>query len=261
MEQTKVPVLYDAHVHLSDTHYLREMGYVLLGMERMRIAACCVSTNPTDSADTMRLAETSGLVLPFVGIHPQFAGSEDPETICEMAAARRPSGIGEIGLDPTYDDVPPSRQRHVFSVQLALAERLGIPVSVHSRKSLGDVLDTLTSYRCRTLLHWFDGSKGMLRRAMDMDMYVSYGPLMVYAQDKRRLMSLTRPDRVLAETDGPVPFSRCFSQLPAHVAFLPSVVFAMSETLGLTYADMLDMLYANTRSYLGAGTESGLPAG
>ena len=101
----------------------------------------------------------------------------------------------------------------------------------------------------------------MLRRAMDMDMYVSYGPLMVYAQDKRRLMSLTRPDRVLVETDGPVPFSRCFSQLPAHVAFLPSVVFAMSETLGLTYADVLGMLDSNTRSYLRAGTEPGLPAG
>ena len=226
------------------------MGYILLGMERMRMAACCVSTNLADSADTMRLASMSRLVLPFVGVHPQFAGSDDPASIERMAAVGSPLGIGEIGLDPTYD-VPAEEQMSVFTTQLALAERLRLPVSVHSRKSLDGVLDTLTSYRCRALLHWFDGSKGRLRRAMDMGLYVSYGPLAVYAEDKRRLLSLTHPDRILVETDGPVPFSRCFSQLSAHVAFLPSVVFAASEILGRTYEDTLETLESNTRAYLG----------
>lgn len=242
--------MYDAHIHLSDPHYLHEMEYTLLGMRRMNIAACCVSTNLTDSASTMRLASMSRLVLPFVGVHPQFAGSDDPDGIERMAATGSPSGIGEIGLDPTYG-VPAEEQMHVFTAQLALAERLRLPVSVHSRKSLDRVLDTLTSYSCRTLLHWFDGSKGRLRRAMDMGMYVSYGPLAVYAEDKQRLLSLTHPDRILVETDGPVSFSRCFSRLSAQVAFLPSVVSAASEIQGRTYDEMLDTLESNTRAYLG----------
>lgn len=250
MKQTTTTLLYDAHIHLSDPHYLYEMEYTLLGMERMRMAACCVSTNLADSAGTMRLAGMSRLVLPFVGVHPQFAGSDDPDGIERMAAAGQPSGIGEIGLDPTYG-VPEGEQMRVFTAQLALAERLRLPVSVHSRKSLDRVLDTLTSYSCRALLHWFDGSKGRLRRAMDMGLYVSYGPLAVYAEDKRRLLSLTPADRMLVETDGPVPFSRCFSRLPAQAAFLPSVVFAASEIRGRTYEEMLGILESNTRTYLG----------
>ena len=247
MRQT---ALYDSHIHLSDPHYADEMEYVLEYMRRTGTVACCVSTNPEDSAATLRLA--GDVVLPFVGIHPQFAG-EDVESIRLMAESHSISGIGEIGLDPTYGT---DGQAAAFEAQLEIAEGLGLPVSVHSRKSLDAVLDTLTSYECTALLHWFEGSKGRLRRAGDMGLYVSYGPLAVYATDKRRLASLTRPDRILVETDGPVPFSRCFDHTSAHPAFLPSVVFALAGALGRTYGSMAGVLRSNTRAYLGLDNKS-----
>lgn len=237
--------LYDSHIHLSDPHYADDMEYVLEYMRRTGTAACCVSTNLEDSAATLRLA--GNVVLPFVGIHPQFAG-EDIDGIRLMAESHDISGIGEIGLDPTYGT---DGQAATFEAQLEIAEGLGLPVSVHSRKSLDAVLDTLTSYKCAASLHWFEGSKRRLRRAGDMGLYVSYGPLAAYAADKRRLASLTRPDRILVETDGPVPFSGCFNHTPAHPAFLPSVVFALAGALGRTYDSMLEALRSNTRAYLG----------
>ena len=237
--------LYDSHIHLSDPHYADEMEYVLEYMRRTGTAACCVSTNLEDSAATLRLA--GDVVLPFVGIHPQFAG-ENVEGIRLMAESHNISGIGEIGLDPTYGT---DGQAAAFEAQLEIAEKIGLPVSVHSRKSLDAVLDTLTSYKCTASLHWFEGSKRRLRRAGDMGLYVSYGPLAAYAADKRRLASLTRPDRILVETDGPVPFSGCFGHIPAHPAFLPSVVFALAGALGRTYDSMLEALLTNTQAYLG----------
>ena len=247
------PVLYDAHVHLSDAHYADHMPQTLMYMRRTGTRACCVSTNLNDSAATLRLA--CDVVLPFVGIHPQFAG-EDVEKIRLMAESYRISGIGEIGLDPTYGN---DGQRAAFEAQLEMAEKRDLPVSVHSRKSLDAVLETLTSYKCRALLHWFDGNKGRLRRAGDMGLYVSYGPLAVYAADKRRLASLTRPDRILVETDGPVPFGGCFAHTPAHPAFLPSVVFALAGALGLTYDSMLNTLQTNALSYLNLGESAAGP--
>ena len=237
--------LYDTHIHLSDPHYTDDMEYVLEYMRRTGTAACCVSTNLEDSAATLRLA--GDVVLPFVGIHPQFSG-EDVEGIRLMAESNKISGIGEIGLDPTYGT---DGQAAAFEAQLEIAEEMGLPVSVHSRKSLDAVLDTLTSYQCTASLHWFEGSKRRLRRACDMGLYVSYGPLAAYAADKRRLASLTRPDRILVETDGPVPFSGCFGHTPAHPAFLPSVVFALAGALGRTYDSMLEALLTNTQAYLG----------
>lgn len=243
-------ILYDAHIHLSDPFYADDMPYILTTLKETRMRVCCVSTCVLDSEATLRLAQMSEAVLPFVGIHPESAGSNDIDAISEMVTKHRVSGIGEIGLDPTYD-IDMKQQVRVFEAQLALAERHDLPVSVHSRKSLDDILEILKSYRCRVLLHWFAGGKSALRRTADMGLYVSYGPLSVYAADRRRIMSLTSPDRILVETDGPVPFSRCFDKLHAQPAFLPSVVFAAAHSLKCSYDDMLDMLYRNMRAYLG----------
>ena len=46
----------------------------------------------------------------------------------------------------------------------------------------------MTSYETKhALLHWFDGSKKQLQKAMDMDFFVSFGPVMIYANDKQML--------------------------------------------------------------------------
>lgn len=241
--------LYDAHIHLSDDIYADHIQHILTAMRQTDMAACCVSTNSADSMQSLSLAATSTLIIPFVGIHPEFAASADLDVIENLICNESVRGIGEIGLDPTYD-VCMDQQRVVFEHQLDLAERLDLPVSVHSRKSLGDILDMLGSYKCRTLLHWFDGSKSSLRRAMDMGLYVSYGPLSVYATDRHRIISLTHTDRILVETDGPVRFSHCFSSLPTQPIFLPSVVLAVADAMSSSYDDTLMMLESNTLSYL-----------
>lgn len=241
------PAIYDTHVHLADPYYADDMAHTLRYMQTTGTAACCVSTNLEDSAATLRL--NHDMVLPFIGIHPQFAG-QDHVRIGEMAESHYICGIGEIGLDPTYGN---DGQRAAFEYQLGLAERLDLPVSIHSRKSLDAVLDTLTSYRCNAALHWFDGNKSRLRRACDMGLYISYGPLAVYAADKQRLASLTDQDRILIETDGPVRFAGCFGHTPAHPGFLPSIVYALAKALGLGYNLTLETLHSNTQEYLNAG--------
>ena len=253
-EPYRMALLYDAHVHLSDPHYEPDMDHTLRCMESLQIAACCVSEDTGTSARTLGLAERSRLVLPFVGIHPGAAG-EDTGTVEGMVEGN-PSGIagiGEIGLDRTLaPDGDMARQRSVFERMLALAERFGKPVSVHSRRTLDDVLDALPSFGTGgTLLHWFDGNRRQLGRAMDMGCYVSYGPVAVYAGDKQALLARTDRDRILVETDGPVPFSRCFGGRNAQVSFIPSVVLCVSNTLDMPYSGACRMLSDNTRRFLG----------
>lgn len=247
--------LLDAHIHLSDPYYAPGMGSTLAGMQRMGIRACCVSTGNRDSLRTMDLAGASPLVLPFVGIHPEMA-RDDLDLMESTITRHRDSiaGIGEIGLDPAYagSEEDSRRQAAVFGALLSLAERYEKPVSIHSRGSLEDVCKILPSYSLRgKLLHWFDGNKRQLRRAMDLGCYVSFGPVTVYAADKQALLKRADPDRILVETDGPVPFSRCFERRPAQASFIPSVVFCAAEALGRPYDETSSMLHENSVRYLG----------
>jgi len=245
----------DSHIHLSDPAYDPDMKFILKEMEYLKIKACCVSMDVENSFQTLKLAQQSDLVLPFIGIHPECANDDLEKMIALIENNRaRISGIGEIGLDPTYthntDDA--KRQRHVFETLLSYGEKFNKPISIHSRKSLDDIFEIMTSYSTKhALLHWFDGGKKQLRKAMDMGFFVSYGPVMVYANDKQLLASITDESKILVETDGPVKFSKCFEMKSGQITFIPSVIFCASKILGKTFDEMTFLLEKNTNSFLG----------
>ena len=246
---------FDSHIHLSDSAYVSDMEFILKQMEYLKIKACCVSMDYNNSLETLELAEKSDLVLPFIGIHPECANDE-VENISNLIEDNhnRISGIGEIGLDPTYvnqnDDA--KKQNQVFETLLSHAEKFNKPVSIHSRKSLDDVFQIMTSYNTKhALLHWFDGSKKQLQRAMDMGFFVSFGPVMIYANDKQTLLSKTDESQILVETDGPVRFSRCFEMKSGQISFIPSVIFCASKILGKSFDEMTSLLEKNSNSFLG----------
>jgi TatD DNase family protein len=247
--------LTDAHIHLSDPEYSKDLPFILKNMECMKIRACCVSMDLSSSQKTLELAKKSNLVLPFIGIHPEKA-QDDLDAVINLIQknSNRISGIGEIGLDKTYMTTQEEfkLQEKIFRSMLSIAEKLQKPVSIHSRATLEEILAILPSFSISAiLLHWFAGSKKQLKIAMDHGYYTSYGPAMVYAQDKQTLLSETNYDRLLVETDGPVRFSRCFGMKTAQIAFLPSVVFCAAKILHKTYDEFSDMIEQNTKRYLG----------
>ena len=179
--------LFDSHIHLSDPVYDEDLNHIVKGMETMKIKACCVSMDCNNSKRTLEIAKQSNLILPFIGIHPECASDDlDQMTNLILDNIDIISGIGEIGLDPTYvqSNEDKKNQTLVFESLLSIAEKYQKPVSIHSRKSLDDVFEIMTSYKTKNaLLHWFDGSKKQLRVAMDMGFFVSFGPVMIYAND------------------------------------------------------------------------------
>ncbi len=246
---------FDSHIHLSDPEYVSDMEFILKQMEFLKIKACCVSMDYDNSLQTLELAKKSNLILPFIGIHPECA-NEKLENISKLIEDNHTyiSGIGEIGLDPTYvnKNEDAVKQNHVFQTLLSLAEKFDKPISIHSRKSLDDVFEIMTSYETKhALLHWFDGSKKQLQKAMDMGFFVSYGPVMIYANDKQTLLSKTDESKILVETDGPVRFSRCFDMKSGQISFIPSVIFCASKILGRSFDEMASLLESNSNSFLG----------
>ena len=247
--------VYDSHIHLSDPEYKNELPTVIKSMEKMRIKACCVSMNVENSMQTISISEQSDLILPFIGIHPEYF-NDNLQLMKELVIKNNKtlSGIGEIGLDKTYtkNDADYEKQKIVFESMLSLAEKYHKPVSIHSRRTLDNIYDVLTSFNLNgVLLHWFDGSKKQLSIAMDRDYFVSYGPVMVYANDKQVLLQNTRRDRILVETDGPVRFSKCFGLKPAQISFIPSIIFCASKLLKISYFEMSKLLEKNSENYLG----------
>jgi len=246
---------FDSHIHLSDPAYENDLGFIIKNMEKMQIKACCVSMDSANSRKTLEIAKKSDLILPFIGIHPECANDNLDEMLSLIQENISViSGIGEIGLDPTFVRSEDDRQKQIkiFESLLSMAEKHQKPVSIHSRKSLDDIFDLMKSYSTKNaLLHWFDGSKRQLQKAMDMGFFVSYGPVLVYANDKQTLLANTDEEKILVETDGPVRFSRCFEMKPGQIGFIPSVIFYASKILNKQYDEMTLILQKNSLNFLG----------
>jgi len=249
--------LVDAHIHLTDEEFSNLSGQIMSMLRSLNMKAVSVSMDMATAKKNLEFASAySDVVIPFMGIHP-WSASESLDDFSDFVASNisRIAGIGEIGLDQKYvagNEDGYRRQKHVFESMLSFAEKLGKPTSIHSRGSLDDILPILQSYNLKGVnLHWFAGSKKQLKQATDAGYYVSYGPALVYSEDKRSLLSDTPREFVLVETDGPVRYARCFENKAALPSFLPSVVFALARTLRLNYDDACGMLIQNSANYLG----------
>jgi TatD DNase family protein len=250
--------LFDAHIHLTDDEYSSYIQQILNNLRALKINACSVTVDYKTSLRSLELFNNStrDVVTQFIGIHPQFAEIEDITKFIDLFERNIGSidGIGEIGLDNTYNEYNGSyqKQKEVFNSMLNLAEKTKKPVSIHSRRTLDDILETLKTYNTgNVLLHWFSGSKKQLSKSMDMGLYVSYGPVLVYSDEKKVLLKNTNMDRFLVETDGPVKYSRCFKGLVSlSSSFLVSIINCAAEVLAKTYYETTDIIKRNSEAFL-----------
>ena len=250
-----IPVLYDSHIHLTDTEYDNFLLSILVTLKGMRIKACSVTVNTSTSLKALRLfgeKDVHNIVYNFLGIHPQYA-DENISQFEEMVSfnIHNIDGIGEIGLDPTYYNQEKNTkvmQDQVFTKMLTIAETYDKPISVHSRQSLDEILNVLSTYNLKkACLHWFDGSPQQLEKSLDMGLYVSYGPSLIYSKKKQSLLKLTDQGKLLIETDGPVRYPSCLKNvITLPTSALMSVVRSMSEVLCLTPKNVTEKLEKNS---------------
>jgi len=224
----------------------------------MRIKASSLTVNNSPSIKALKLfagTDIYDFVYNFIGIHPLNA-NDDMSIFEEMVAQNlnKISGIGEIGLDPTYYEQEKNTkemQERVFYKMLDIAEEYDKPVSVHSRNSLDEILNILPSYNLKSVcLHWFDGTLHQLEKSLNMGLYISYGPSLVYSRRKQNLLKLTNERKLLIETDGPVRYPSCFKDvitLPSSC--LLSIVRSISDTLGISPNYVMDLLEKNSISF------------
>ncbi len=251
--------LLDAHIHLIDDEYSDFRQHIFKSLRELRIKACAVTVNTDSLKKSLGCFDfsTRDVVFLFAGVHPQNAAKEDLLLFYEVVKNNLGSidGIGEIGLDPVYTGGNNSvydKQLEVFNGMLSLAEKIRKPVSIHSRGSLKNILEILKSYNIRkVMLHWFEGSMKQLAISADMDLFVSYGPSLIYSKEKKALLKKSRKDKILVETDGPVRYRGCFNNFPSmSTSFLISVVNCIASTLAMSYEETEVLLERNSEKYL-----------
>lgn len=145
-------------------------------------------------------------VYGVVGICPDFASS-DFSQIEQLGgflkANRNIIGIGEIGLDATViSHVSMDDQIKAFEAQLDLAADMHVPVVVHARKMIGEVMRILREKDIENVVfHYFEGGEEEARQVEKEGWLVSVPP--VDSSRRRRALREIGIESIVAETDSP----------------------------------------------------------
>jgi TatD DNase family protein len=200
----------DTHCHLSSSRYKKDRSQVL---GRARAAGVThfveVGYDLATSKRSVELAAAERDVWAAVGLHPHEVGGVAAgalEEIRRLAQAPRVVAIGEIGLDFFRNLSPPDVQRAWFADQLRLAAEAGLPVLIHSRDAMDEVLDTLERLAPprRGVLHCWSGDRGQAERAVGLGFKVAFGGTLTYGDARLEESARAVPKSALVlETDSP----------------------------------------------------------
>ena len=131
------------------------------------------------------------------------------DRIQSLVESGKVSAIGETGLDWFRTIASKENQLLFFHRHIGLAQAMELPLVIHTRNSIRDVLDTLakaTQKKSMTgVLHAFSGTAEEAAEAIELGFFIGFAGMLTFrsAESLREVAKTVPLDRLLIETDSP----------------------------------------------------------
>ncbi|MFP3975478.1 MAG: TatD family hydrolase [Dehalococcoidia bacterium] len=251
--------LIDTHAHLDEMKDLDE------AIERARVCGLSgIVAMGVDYESNNRVLEIAerykSIVFPALGCHPGDLPEENEEIERNLRFIEdnigRAVAVGEIGLDyhkKIVGRTSKDMQKQVFRQALEIAVRYGKPVSVHSRYAWRDCLTCVQESQVeRAVFHWYTGPVNVLREFIGGGYLASATLAVEYHEEHRRAIRETPFDRLMLETDSPVPYRLGETRHNAEPADVTNVVVDSVAQLKNVGPDVVaERTTANARAFFG----------
>lgn len=252
----------DTHAHLNDEQYSQDVGEVIARAAEAnvdRIIVCGYDIHSSRRA--VQLARQYDGVFATVGIHPHDAATVDEASLSllsELAKQPKVLAIGEIGMDYHYSFCPRSIQAEAFEAQVNLAAQLDLPIVIHSRDSIADsvqLLSTKVKKIVGGVFHCYGGDEEMLQRVLALGMYIGIDGPITYKNSNKLIRALhcCPTSRILLETDCPYLTPEPFRGRRNEPANLPYIAEKVAEVLGLSTQYIATLTSQNAQALFGKG--------
>ena len=266
-----MPLWIDTHCHLDAPEFTADLPAVRARARQAGVGLCVwPAVRAADFERVQALATAHGDAYAS-GIHPLFTPHATEQDLQALEQALNQAqgdphlvAVGEIGLDGFVPGLDMARQQHFYRAQLALAQRHGLPVLLHVRRSADALLSGLR--QCPVvggLAHAFNGSRQQADQFMAMGFKLGFGGALTFdrALQLRRLASELPLNALVLETDAPDIPPRWLYRTQAEraqgavmgrnePAELVRIAQCLAELRGMPLADLAQASTANAMQAL-----------
>ncbi|NMB25221.1 MAG: TatD family hydrolase [Firmicutes bacterium] len=250
--------IIETHCHLNNEQYANDLPAVIERAQASGVVHLInIGWDVASSEKAIQQAMVYTNMKAAVGIHPH-----DADTISDQALARLEDlaindvvvAWGEIGLDYYYDNSPREIQREAFRRQMAMAQRLQIPVVIHSRDATEDTLTILREYApLQGVMHCFSGSWETAKTCIDLGLYIGFaGPITFKNANRLRAVAARVPlERLVVETDCPYLSPEPLRGRRNEPAYLQHTLAKLAEIKEVDIVEVARVTTDNARTLFG----------
>lgn len=214
-------MLTDTHCHLDFDWFDNDREQVI---NRAREVGLTRLLNPGITLDSSKKAITLANKFPevyaAVGVHPNDGLTWHDRSLPqlrELISHPKVVAIGEIGLDYYRDLTPKDVQKRIFIEQLNLATEQNLPVVIHCREAMEDMINILTEWKSSFsadgnqlskfsgVLHSFSGGLADAKKILDLNFLIGITGPVTFGKslDLQDLVIRLPLNSILIETDAP----------------------------------------------------------
>jgi TatD DNase family protein len=163
-----------------------------------------------------------GVLFPAIGLHPTSVNDDYEKELAVVEKFLEKHGsienpelfyaIGETGIDLYWDKTYFEQQRKAFVKQLELSDKYRLPVIIHSRNSIKELTELISSYNeqrttgseQRGVFHCFPGNAEQAKEVISLGFKIGIGGVITFKNSglQEVVKNIDLADIVL-ETDAP----------------------------------------------------------
>lgn len=233
--------MIDTHTHLYLSHYESDGGGES-AVERALNSGVEMMIFP--NVDLESIGPLNYLAEKFpdnirtaVGLHPTEVRDDWKTVLSEiMAQEKSPVAVGEIGIDLYWDNTFRIQQIEAFDCQCDIAVKRKLPIIIHCREGLDEVLYVLKNHPdIQGVFHSFGGSPEDVERIRKYgDYYFGINGIVTFKNSK---LEDTLPsiglERIVLETDSPYLAPVPYRGKRNESSMLPLIAQDIAKKLGI----------------------------
>lgn len=209
--------LFDSHAHYDDEKFDEDRDDVIQSIHNSDVDKFISAGYSLESSkDAIKLANKYEFIYTTVGISPNdvkttlqetMADIEELEKIINTEKNKKIVGIGEIGLDYYWNKENKEIQKQAFIKQIELANKLNLPITIHTREAIADTLEILKQHPVnkKGVFHCCPLNRELVKEALKLGFYISFAGPVTFKNSKnaQEIVEMVPNDRMLIETDSP----------------------------------------------------------
>ena len=170
---------------------------------------CGISPNdvpPTEAKFQEQINELEDLIIQ--NRYVENVDNNNPSRSKTVDNNKKIVAIGEIGLDYYWNKENKELQKYCFIKQIELANKLELPIVIHTREAVDDTLNILknkVNVIKKGIFHCCPLNRELVKQALNLGFYISFaGPITFKnAKNADEIIEMVPLDKMLIETDSP----------------------------------------------------------